>query len=488
MRGGAAPGRRSDVAAPRRRPSARLGRMVAASALVAAPLGCVYLNGLYNAGRAYEDAERARLAGLDSLAEAGYRRALAGARRSYDRDPGGRWSDDALYLLGRALFRAGDLAGAREALERARAASTERDVRLGATMYLGAIALEQGERGGIELVDSALAGLGRGAVRGEGHLLRARHLLGLGEAALGWAELERARLEDRALAVPAALEWLRSGVGARDEARATEAMAALLAEPEAALRADAIEALALRHWELGGSGARLLAGADAAAWRAPDRDRLILLRARLHLRSGDTAAARADGLRVTQSEGGLEREARMWLARLTLAGARRVRDLAPLEALLLPDAEDAASLALMEDVRRLELLSERGRRTDPLGLFAAAELARDRLGARSLAQALFVEYAGLRPPEPWRGKALLAAAAASPDGPTSARLRRAAAALTGDPYVAVADGMRGDPEAYENLERELRDRLTVLLARVTAAVEPPPAAASPGGLAPEPRR
>ncbi|MDE2772164.1 MAG: hypothetical protein OXI46_00445, partial [Gemmatimonadota bacterium] len=254
MRRRTAPGRRLGGAAPRRCPPARLGRLVAASALMAAPLGCVYFNGLYNAGRAYEDAERARLAGQDSLAEAGYRRALAGAQRSYDRDPQGRWSDDALYLLGRARLRAGDLAGAREALERARSASTGRDVRLGATMYLGAIALERGERGGIELLDFALAGLGRGAVRGEGHLLRARHLLGLGEAALGWAELERARLEDRSLAVPAALEWLSSGVGARDEARSLEAMAALLAEPAAALRADTIEALALRHAELGGSG------------------------------------------------------------------------------------------------------------------------------------------------------------------------------------------------------------------------------------------
>ena len=468
----------------------RLLRFAAASALVAAPLGCVYFNGLYNARRAYEDAERARLAGEDSLAQAGYALVLAGAERSYDRDPGGRWSDDALYLLGRARFRAGDSAGAREALERARTESTERDVRLGATLYLGAMALAEGDSSGIELLDRALAGLGPGPVRGEGHLWRARYLLARGKADLGWTELERARLEDPPLRVPAALEWLTSGVVAHDEPRALEGIEALLADPAGALRVDTIEALAARHAGLFGAaaGALLLAGADAAAWSAPDRDRLILLRARLHLRAGDTAAARADGGRVTQAGGGRAREAQMWLARLTLDGARRVQDLAPLDALLLPAAQDPGVRALLEDLRRLELLAERGRRSNPLGLFAAAELARDALGAKGLAEALFVEYAEVRPPEPWRGKALLAAAAAASHGPRSAALRRAAAALPGDPYVAVADGIVGNPETYEILERELRDRLAGLLAGVTAAVEPPEAGGAPASAASERRQ
>jgi len=51
-----------------------------------------------------------------------------------------------------------------------------------------------------------------------------------------------------------------------------------------------------------------------------------------------------------------------------------------------------------------------------------------------------------------------------------ALLRRAATSLPGDPYVAVAMGIPGDPRGYEILERELRDELRTLLADVTAAV------------------
>jgi hypothetical protein len=371
--------------------------------LAVAASGCVYLNGLYNAQQAYVDAERARLSGQDSLAQVGYARAAAGAERSYQRDPEGDWADDALYLLGRARLRRQDWAGARDALEQARERTTNSEVRLASTMYLGALALATGDSLGVGALDFALAGLGRGAVRGEGHLWRARYLLARGEVDEGWADLERARVEDPSLRVPAALEWLTSGVVDGDPPRSREGADALFGDASGAERADSIVALATREAALRGpaAGARLLAGADSAAWPPGVRDRMILVRAQLHLTAGDSAEALIDGSAVADAGGERSIEARLWLARIALEGMDRVEQLDALRPLLLPAVDDPTIRALVEGVRQLELLAERGRQTNPLGLFAAAEVARDVLAAPRLAEALFVDYAAATPTQPW---------------------------------------------------------------------------------------
>jgi len=447
-------------------------RAALALAFATAAAGCVYFNGLYNAERAYAEADRARLAGQDSIARAGYERAAAGAERSYEKDREGKWADDALYLLGRARLRGGDWEGARDALEQARVRGADSEVTLGATLYLGALGLATGDPAGVTLLDRVLVGLGSGPVRGEGHLWRARYLLARGLTDLGWADLERARIEDPNLRVPAALEWLTSGVLEGDPAHSREGLDALLVHPRGAERVDTIAALAESESARRGpaAGALLLAGADTAAWIPARRDRLILLRAQLHLRAQDTAAARADAVRVVLAGGERATEGRLWLARLALDGMRRVEELEGLRPLLLPAVDEPAVRSLLEQARQLEMLAERGPQASPLGMFAAAEVARDALAAPRLAEALFVEYAGTTPPQPWRGKALLAAAAVAVDPERWALLRHAATSLPGDPYVAVAMGIPGDPRGYEILERELRDELRTLLADVTAAV------------------
>jgi hypothetical protein len=357
---------------------------------------------------------------------------------------------------------------------RARDGSSDTDVRLGATMYLGALALATGDSTGVRALDFALTALGRGPVRGEGHLWRARYLLARGAVDEGWADLERARVEDPSLRVPAALAWLTSGVLDGDRSRAREGLNALLVEPNGAERADSVVVLAAREGELRGpaAGALLLEGVEGAAWSADARDRLILQRARLHLSAGDSVAARSDAALVADAAGGRATEARLWLARLALEGMERTEQLEELRALLLPAATEPAVRELLERARRAQLLVQRGGQANPLGLFAAAEAARDLLAAPRLAEALFVEYAAVTPPQPWRGKALLAAAAVALDPERGAQLRRSAAAIPGDPYVAVAMGIAGDPQGYELLERGLRDELAGLLTDVTAAVRP----------------
>ena len=451
----------------------KLARTTVAAGLALVASGCIYLNGLYNAERAYADAERARLDGQDSLARAGYEQAAAGAERSYRRDPKGKWSDDALFLLGRARLRGGDWSGARSALEQARDQASDPDVRLGAILYLGATRVATGDgTEGVMLLDQALDGLGPGRMRGEGHLWRARHLLAQGLVDFGWADLERARLEDPSLRTSAALEWLTSGVLDGDALRAREGVDALLVDQKSAVRVDTVAALAAVESERWGAraGARLLGGADSAAWIGSARDRLILARAQLFLRAGDSAAARADGTRVVVSGGQRAIEGRLFLARLALGRLNRVEDLDQVRPLLVPAVEDPAVRALLEGTRQLELLAERGRQASPLGLFAAAEVARDVLDARRLAEALFLEYATLTPSQAWRGKALLAAAAVATDSAQAAFLLREAATLHEDPYVAVAFARPGDSERYETLERGLRDALASLLSDVTAAV------------------
>ena len=91
--------------------------------------GCVYFNTLYNASELYRETELARLAGQDSALAERYSEVIDKATRAYRADERGRWSDDALLLMGQAHLRRGDLRDALEALERVLAVSEDPVVR-----------------------------------------------------------------------------------------------------------------------------------------------------------------------------------------------------------------------------------------------------------------------------------------------------------------------------------------------------------------------
>jgi hypothetical protein len=441
--------------------------------LAAATAGCVYLNTLYNGERAYADADEAHLAGRDSAARAGWADAEAKAQRSYAKDPEGRWATRSLYLLGRARVRRGDWAGARDALEWVRADSGDASLRAGATLYLGAVAAATGDQEqAIPLLNQALATVG-GRLRGEGHLWRARLFLSMGLVDQGWWDLERAGESDPGFRVPAALERLTWAVVHGDSRRAAEGARFLLLDPAGADRADTVAAL-VRAEEIrvgARAAALLLEYADRTAWNAPERDRALLARAALHARAADTAHAVADATLVADQPGSRAGavEARLFLARLALARTDSVEVVDEVRSLLVPAVGDVRAQRLVEGAAQVALLSERGRQGELLALFAAAEVARDALAAPALATALFLEYAAATPAPPWRGKALLAALDAAPDAERREAIRRLASAHPDDPYVSVALG-RGSQDAYEQLERELREQLGGLLADVTAEV------------------
>src|SRR5207302_2403896 len=71
----------------------------------------------------------------------------------------------------------------------------------------------------------------------------------------------------------------------------------------------------------------------------------------------------------------------------------------------------------------------------PLALFAAAEIARDRLDAPLLARKLFLAYADLVPDAVWTPKALLAAFALSGEDSARATLRARLERYPGSAYV-----------------------------------------------------
>lgn len=436
--------------------------------------GCVYLNTLYNAQRLYAEAEQARLEGLDSVARFRYDSVAAKAARSYLEDPGGDWADDALYLMGRAYLRQGDLPRATEAFERVRASSGDDGIRIGATLYLGAVAVLRGDRvRALALLNRALEGLEDGTLLAEGHLWRARANLAGGRIDAGWWDLDRAAEADPRLRVAADLERVKWGVVHGDTARARAGVRRLLRSAPSHLRVDTlmglVDAAAVRWGPAGAAG--LLAGAEESSWPPDERDRLLLLRADLGLREGDTLAARADARLVAAGFGDGATRARLLLADLVLARAQSVEGLGEVRPILLPAARSPAALEVLEAVRKVDLLHRRARRPgEEVALFAAAELARDDLGAVGLARELFVEYSDRAAPSPWAGKALLAALALTPPAEVDARraLERRITSMERNPYVrAVRTGWFPAAE-FERLEADLREALRRVVTEVTA--------------------
>jgi predicted negative regulator of RcsB-dependent stress response len=428
--------------------------------------GCVYFNALYNARSRFEAGEAARLAGRPDEASAAYADAVTKAARSYRQDPEGRWADDALLVLGRAHLRRGELAAARAALDEAHRVADDERVRDAAGLYLGATLILTGESSrGLALLNDAIRTLRPGPLRGEGHYWRARLLLSRGQVDQGWWDLDRAAEEDPRLAVPASLERLSWGVLTDDPVRAATGAHALLASARGADRADSLEASvarAVRRWGAAPAAA-LLAPARDGPWPPGPRDRILLARARWLVEAGDTAAARSEAEWVADGTGDEALEARLFLADLRLGAARGLGDLAAARTVLLPASGHPRVAELAEDLRTVELLTGWGGAV-PGALFAAAELARDRLDAPGLARRLFLRHVDTDPEGPWTGKALLAALALEPDQDAALELRARLTARNTDPYVRAAMAY-GRPAAGPEVA-ELDDRLRARLAEV----------------------
>lgn len=423
---------------------------------------CGYHNVIYNAERLFEAGEAHRHAGRDSLSVEHYREVVRKTGEAYRARPQSDWARDALILLGRSYLRLGDLRAARAAFEEAALRSGGSALDGDGRVYLAAVAVESGDRGrALERLNAALDGPLSDAAKAEAHLLRGRLLLERSLVEHGWWDLDRAiEIEPgvRAAAGLSALEW---GIRHGDRLRSRLAFERLLSYPEAAIRADSLVTLASaarKRWSPS-AAADLLDGVDDASWDRSARGFVALHRAELLHEAGDTVAARQQAVRVAAGLGTPAADARLLLARWRFERARDLRDIYDVRAILLPSGADTRVAETLAAVSELEALAEAGL-DDPLGWFAAAEVARDRLGADYVARGLLLAYADALPEDPWTAKALLAALQISRNQGDRAWLRGRLEAHRDSPYVLAAHG--GPAAGFEDLEEELEVRLREL--------------------------
>ena len=452
----------------------RRARASAASAVLCACLiaGCAYFNSLYNARRAFDDAQAARLQDQPLEAASGYQEAIDKAARSYRSDETGRWADDALYIMGRAYFHSGDWARSQAALERLLATSSDSSLHTGARVYLGGVVLATGRRDlGMRLLDEALEEVPDAMLRAEGHLWRARAAFDAGRAQEGWAGLDRSEEASRELSVPVALERLVRGLDNDHFEHARAGATTVLERASGEAWADTVFAAVERASTLWGAGpaAAMFAAAERSGWTPAARGRVRLERARLLARAGDTAAARETAGEVARGDDRTAREARIALARWQLNTVDRLEELEEVRAILLPAIALSDALRLIDYMEHVGLFVERAATTgDHLALFAGAELARDSLGSPRLARQLFTLYADRDRGSAWEAKALMAALELTDDEDErrllAARLNR----LGDNIYVRASRGAEARPADYAVLEGRLGTSLAILHQRVAA--------------------
>lgn len=438
---------------------------------------CAYFNALYNARRLFREAERANRRGEQAFARQKYQESIEKAAKSLRIDGAGRWADDALYLIGRAHFERGDWPAAQAALTRSLEMTGDAALAAGVRAYLGAVDVAAGRlEAGLARLDSALAALPAGDLRARTYVWRARAHFAAGGGVAGWQDLDRAAREaSPELAVQVNLERLARGIEAQDTARAAAAAALILGRSEGEPWADSLRRVVRRaalEWGPG-PALRLLARLEAAPWSGTARDQLLLDRARVAAELGDTTRAVADAEQVaSMGVGRLADDARVLLARMRLAGVEGVNELGEVRGLLLPAIGSAEARTLLEAMKRLGLLVERGGAAGQgVALFAAAELARDTLGSPHLARRLFLAYADAEPEAPWAGKALLAALELVQDPEERAALEERMAAHEENVYVQVAGGARDGAREFQAVELRLQGVLAAILRQVGLEAE-----------------
>ena len=448
-------------------------RAVSGALLCALPVaGCAYFNSLYNARRAFEDAQSARLQDRPIEAASGYREAIDKAARSYRSDQAGRWADDALYIMGRAYYHSGDWDRSQAALERLLAVSSDPGLRAGARLHLGAVALATGRRDvGMQLIDAVLDDVPDATLRAEAHLWRARAGFEAGRAPDGWVGLDRAEEASPAVRVPVGLERMARGLDQGHFEHALAGSETVLEEASGEAWADTVFAAAARASTLWGAGsaAAMLAAAERSGWSPPARDRARLERARLLARAGDTLAATGMARELARGDDRTAREARIALARWRLNSVDRLEELEQVRAILLPAVALSEALRLIDYMEHVGLFVERAASTgDHLALFAGAELARDSLGSRRLARRLFTLYADRDRGSAWEAKALMAAIELADDPDTRVSLADRLNRLEGNIYVQASRGAEARPTDYTIAEDRLGASLAILHQRIAA--------------------
>ena len=423
---------------------------------------CAYHNVIHNAQRLFETGEDHRQAGRDSLSAFHFQEVVRKTGEAYRARPDSDWACDALVLLGRSQLRLGDLRAARAAFQAAGRTEGPCESRRDLDVFLAAVAMEMGDSPrALDRLNAALESDLSDRAAAEAHLLRGEIFFERSLTEHGWWDLDRAADISRGLRTLASLTALRWSIEQGDRDAGRRAMSRLLSYREGGARADSIVALtrgAQLRWGAA-EAAVLLDGVDGAAWERAARGRVALHRAALLHEAGDTASARRQAENVASGLGTPAADARLLLAQWRLARAIDLQQLAEVRGGLLPAGADPRVASLLGDLALVDAYANAGL-DDPVGLFAAGEVARDRLGAYLVARGLMLAYADGPHDEPWKAKALLAALELSEGAEDRAWLLGRLEAYPDNPYVLAALGNAA--AGFEDLEEELEVRLEEL--------------------------
>jgi len=427
---------------------------------------CGYFNTMYNADRAFGEAERAAARGELSPAASAYTRAAEKAASQIAKDSVGRYSDDAMLILGRSWFALGRLDSADVILRRL-ADREDTPLRHNARAWHGAVAAARGDTAAAlaslnaalqaDRLDAYTAAIAR--------VWRARVYFAQNNFAAAGEDLAAARTHDRT-AAPAALLAARIALESGDTLAARTHFDQLFKAAGGAFFTDSIRALTRQYRDRTGPAAlaAALSSVHEADWPRMRRDSIAMLLVTLLEQSGDTTSAIAEAERIARrSTPPLSDEARVAAARMMLTRANGAADLAAVRNLLLPALGNQQARTIVQTLRTIDVLQEIAANAEPLALFVAAEISRDQLAAPGLARRLFIAYADAANASDWSGKALLAAMALPQPADSADVLRRRIGDMSGNIYIAAVHG-RDDHEAFANAEERLARSASALRA------------------------
>ena len=411
--------------------------------------GCVYYNGMYNARRLSEAAEKAEREGRTIDATTYWGQVTVKAETLLSRHPDSKYAPEAEFLLGRAQAELGVCERARTALASSLPRLTDT-----ARVYEGNLILARchaalGDHSAAIALLTTLMDRGTPAARQEVRIALARSQRLSGRPAEAIASLEgiaeRGIVNERMLAlaeagqVAAAMAVADSLVAARDSMAPWDSTIAAVARHEPAAASRLVDAVLT------------LPGQD------PDQQARRLMDDADRMADSERREARLRQAADTGKQGSAGAMARFALLRLRMERMRTKSDLDSIaEAFSLEGQASPLAVQIepvtrvLENIRLGDSLTSSTPQGD-LRLFLLAETARDVLHAPLLAATLFRRVAEIWPRSVYAPKALLAAERIDPQAQDLAALLEERYA--GNPYVEAVKG--GNPVALRALEDSL---------------------------------
>jgi tetratricopeptide (TPR) repeat protein len=423
--------------------------------LLALSSGCVYYNGMYNANRLANKAEKAERDGRRFDAQSYWAQAEVKADSVISQHPNSGWVDDALLIKSKALIIRGSCAEAVPNLERILFSSTDADPVEQANLLLGGCYSELGDpEAVIRYVEPVTTSpnLER-RVTAQALYGSALNRLGRYQEALDvLTNLDDPQLDgERAIAlagsgrIGAAIDLADSLIARRDTMVVWESVLAAVALHDLSTASGLTDELAAQDSILPERRAKYYLD-DGRRWVPVDPAYAIM---RFELAAQDSAARQNGGT------------ARVEWARIELSWVRTTEELVPILPVLEPAMTSGGADALLarrltETIQRVRSTADTLTTESPNGdleQFFLAETARDSLGATELARAFFQRLADDWPDSPYAPKALLVMAMLDADNAHVYR-QYLAYVYPDSPYLSYLEG--GATSSLRSLEDSLQ--------------------------------